>query len=110
MASGNKGKDRVTILFCANFSGEKLKPLLIGKSKRPNGFNNIYIKALGIKYTSSKKSWMTSYIFYTWLWELNIKMINENRNILLLLDNATVHREILVYQINAFFLAACDYI
>ncbi|KAG0439105.1 Tigger transposable element-derived protein 6 [Dictyocoela muelleri] len=91
MASGIMGKDRVSILFCANFSGEKLKPLLIGKSKRPRGFNNIDIKALGIKYTSSKKAWMTSSIFHTWLCESNIKMRNENINILLLLENATVH-------------------
>jgi hypothetical protein len=36
---GNKSKDRLTILFCCNSDGsEKLKPLVIGKSKNQRFF------------------------------------------------------------------------
>jgi hypothetical protein len=34
-------KDRVTVALCANTTGEKLKPLLIGKSENPRCFLKI---------------------------------------------------------------------
>ena len=31
-------KERLTVLFCANGNGDKLKPLVIGKAKQPRSF------------------------------------------------------------------------
>ncbi|CAF4146363.1 unnamed protein product [Rotaria sordida] len=36
-----KSKERVTILFCVSSIGEKLKPLVIGKSLKPRCFRNL---------------------------------------------------------------------
>ncbi|GBL99789.1 Tigger transposable element-derived protein 4 [Araneus ventricosus] len=47
--SGKASKQRLTLLFGANMSGnEKLKPLVIGKSKRPGCFKNV--KSLPVEY------------------------------------------------------------
>ncbi|KAG0436567.1 Jerky like protein-like [Dictyocoela muelleri] len=61
--SGKFSKKRVTILFCVSMTGEKLKPLLIGKFKNPRGFKNLDFNRLGISYEQPK-------------------VMDENRNIL----------------------------
>lgn len=61
---GKYGKERVTLMLCSNMTGtEKLKPLLIGKSKKPRCFKNI--KTLPVDYYFNRKSWMNSFIFET---------------------------------------------
>ena len=35
---GKQAKDRITVLLCASVSGEKLQPLVIGKSRNPRSF------------------------------------------------------------------------
>lgn len=49
---------------------EKLRSLLIGKSKKP-----LYkqVKSLRLYYHGNKKSWMTSEIFNLWLIKLDLK-------------------------------------
>lgn len=88
---GRFSKERVTILFCVNMIGEKLKPLMIGSAKNPRGFKNIDFKKLDLSYDFSKKSWMTVSIFCKWLETFNRQLLLENRKILLILDNAPVH-------------------
>lgn len=83
-----KSKERLTIMLCCSSSGEKLKPVVIGKSKNPRSFRN---KFLPVEYDGNKSSWMTSSLFSTWLLKLDEKMKEDKRKILLLLDNAPVH-------------------
>jgi len=83
-----KSKERSTILLCCSSTGEKLKPVVIVKSKNLRSFRK---KFLSVDYDGNKSSWMTSSIFSTWLLKLDEKMKEEKRNILLLLDNAPVH-------------------
>lgn len=90
-ANGKFSKDRITILLGVNMLGEKLKPLMIGRSKKPRCFKNFDIEKLPIYYRWNTKSWMTLTIFQDWLKDLNSKMKAEERKILLLLDNAPVH-------------------
>jgi DDE superfamily endonuclease/Tc5 transposase DNA-binding domain len=90
-ACGKFAKDRITLLFCANLSGQKEIPLLIGKAQRPHGFKHLNLNDLGLDYKNSKKAWMTSTIFFNWMNQLNDRMQKENRKILLILDNAPVH-------------------
>ncbi|XP_046588037.1 tigger transposable element-derived protein 4-like [Neodiprion lecontei] len=70
---GKLSKDRVTVLVCANMSGnEKLPLLLIGKSKSPRCFKGI--KTLPVNYQNNKKAWMTSDLFVDWLKKVNADM------------------------------------
>jgi len=55
-------KERVTLLLGVNMlDTEKLRPLLIDKSKKPRCFKQV--KSLPLDYYANKKSWMTSDIF-----------------------------------------------
>lgn len=90
-ANGKYSKERVTLLFAVSKTGEKLKPLFIGKSQRPRCFKNIDLKHMPLFYEYNCKSWMTINIFTKWLNDVNALMTRENRKILLLLDNAPVH-------------------
>jgi hypothetical protein len=100
---GKLSKERVTILFCANAVGEKLRPLVIGKSKQPRSFNKLKHNQLPVNWRWSFKAWMTGDIFEDWLKELNNRMLFERRKILLLIDNATVHQEIELSNMKIYF-------
>jgi len=88
---GKLAKDRVTVALTCSAAGEKLQPLIIGKSKKPCCFRNIDLSRLGVVYRSSSKAWMTNPIFNEYLLDLNAYMASQNRKILLFLDNAPVH-------------------
>ncbi|CAG8817011.1 13347_t:CDS:2, partial [Gigaspora rosea] len=63
-----KDKTRATVLFCSNSTGtDKLRPLVIGTSKKPRSFNGINISQLPVTYQNNKKAWMTSDIWGNWL-------------------------------------------
>lgn len=74
-APGRKiAKERITFLLCASADGShKLNPLVIGKSANPRcfkGFQN------PLEYTSSKKAWMNSQLFYNWFHDSFVKQVN----------------------------------
>lgn len=91
-ARGTKrNKDRVTLMFCCNANGtEKRKVLVIGKSKQPRCFKSFNVQVY-VDYVSSRKAWMNSALFISFLSKLNSDMILQDRKILLLLDNASSH-------------------
>lgn len=67
--------------------------LVIGNSQTPRCFKGI--KSLPAIYKANRKAWMTSEIFEEWVRNLDKKMKNKGRNILLIIDNCTAHpREI----------------
>ena len=49
-------KERLTIALCASVMGEKLTPLIIGKSAKPRFFKNTSIKSIPLTYLSNKKA------------------------------------------------------
>lgn len=55
----NKGtkvsKYRITVMFACSGSGEKLKPLVIGKAENPRCFKNVKKSDLKVKYANNKK-------------------------------------------------------
>ncbi|OAF65066.1 Gamma-tubulin, partial [Intoshia linei] len=68
-------KDRISVLLTVIMSGtDKLKPLIIGKSKLPRCFRNFQYEK-HIDYFFNAKSWMTSQIFNSFLmkWEKDLK-------------------------------------
>jgi hypothetical protein len=66
-------------------TGEKFKPLVIGKSKNPRCFKKV--KKLPVDYHANKRSWMTSSIFLDCLANLNKVMRKSNRKVLLFVEN-----------------------
>lgn len=92
--SGKKSKLRVTVMLAASSTGEKLKPLVIGKSLKPRCFKNVKVDKLPVTYKANKKAWMTSGIFEEWVDSVNDQMKKENRKILLIVDNCPAHPEI----------------
>lgn len=90
---GKQAKDRITVLVCANMTGnEKRKLLVIGKSARPRCLKNV--KHLPVTYKSNKKAWMTSDIFEEHIRSWDKELRNKNRKILLLVDNCPSHPEL----------------
>lgn len=71
VSGGKSSKDRLTLMLCCNMSGtDKLKPLIIGKTKKPQVLKRVYnmtVQDLPVQYFSSKNGWMTGFIFDSWL-------------------------------------------
>lgn len=88
---GKMAKQRLTLGLCANLCGEKEEPIVIHTSNRPRCFKNTNMSLLGVFWCANKKAWMTCEIFLSWLSKLNEKMRNQNRKILLFVDNAPCH-------------------
>ena len=77
-------------LICVNAEGGKEKILFIGNSANPRNFPKHH-SSLPVTYTYSKKAWMNSQIWTSYLkqWDRRLKL--QNRKILLLIDNAPSH-------------------
>ena len=59
-----KVKKKVTILACSNTSGNlKLKPVVIGKSKKSRAFKNIHVQSLSVFHKNQKSAWMDADLF-----------------------------------------------
>ena len=56
LAGGKLAKDRITVALCASLNGEKLKPLIIGKSGKPRCFSRVNVDSLPVTYRFNKKS------------------------------------------------------
>lgn len=97
-------KERITVLLACSATGEKLQPVVIGKSENPRCFKNVNKRSLGIDYLWNRKCWMTAAIFTTWLQKLNNKMRIQGREILLLLDNCSAHPKIELSNVKLAFL------
>jgi hypothetical protein len=69
--------------FCASLTGEKLEPLIIGKSKKPRCFGKIKSENLPVMYRNNTKAWMNSLIFKEWLLKFDRKMKRQNRKVIL---------------------------
>ena len=81
---------------------EKLKLVVIGKTKKPRCFKGI--KSSAVDYRSNKKAWTTSSLFSEWLLNFDRKMKLENRNVQFI-DNCTAHNHnIELSFINVHFL------
>uniref|UniRef100_H3GM37 DDE-1 domain-containing protein n=1 Tax=Phytophthora ramorum TaxID=164328 RepID=H3GM37_PHYRM len=84
-------KSRMTFLVGSKATGsEKLWQLVLGKSKKPRWLPE---KPDSMDYVGTSKGWMTTPVFNEWLVELNKKVNAVDKKILLLYDNAPVHKE-----------------
>ena len=56
-------KERLTVMLACSQTGEKLKPLVIGKAENPRCFKNTDKSKLPVTWKFNRKSWMTREIF-----------------------------------------------
>ncbi len=84
-------KDRITVMLACSATGEKLMPLVIGRSQNPRCFKSASQYELGIKWRFNDKAWMTSSIFKEWCESINNMMLLKRRTILLFIDNCAAH-------------------
>ncbi|POW22340.1 hypothetical protein PSHT_01402 [Puccinia striiformis] len=91
---GIKGnKNQITVALTCNADRSEMKnPLFIGKSKQPRCFLKKDAAFYNYEYANNASAWMTTKIFQHWLKSWNSKLKQENRNILLLLDNFSGHQ------------------
>ena len=84
-------KDRITAMLTCSLAGEKLPALFIHRSENPRCLRGIEKNSLPVWYYWNTKAWMQRSIFKHYLERFNSKMVRQNRNIILLLDNASSH-------------------
>ena len=97
-------KERVTVLLGCSATGEKLKPLVIGKAENPRCFRGVDKALLPVSYHANKKAWITATIFQTWVERLNSRMKHKGRSILLFIDNCSAHPELYLSHVKVVFL------
>lgn len=103
---GKLSKERLSVLLCAFADGKFEKPLIIGKAVKPRCFKNIDVSMLPCEWHSNKKAWMTLKIMEGWLIKLNQRMVQQKRNILLFMDNASSHPKLNLSNIKLIFFPA----
>ncbi len=79
-------------MLVLNSLNEKLPMVVIGKSKSPRCLKQIDIKnTFGIYYYANKSAWMTREIFSDYILKLNNYFREQNKKILLVMDNFSGH-------------------
>ncbi|RHY29585.1 hypothetical protein DYB32_005029 [Aphanomyces invadans] len=92
MPGTKKSKKRITVALTTNAAGtDTIDPLFIGTAARPRCFGGQTPAELGFDYYASKKGWMNSDIFNSYLEALNVKMAEQGRKVLMLVDIASPH-------------------
>lgn len=92
-------KDRITLLFCSNASGDRmLKPLLVNRFYRPRALKGKNLNHLPVHWMANTKAWVTTALFTEWFNNCflpEVKIYMEQKalefKVLLILDNAPGH-------------------
>lgn len=89
-------KRRVTIALCANMSGSEKRPLhMISTAAHPRCFGpRSNPLPLNVRYDSAVNGWMTKTILMNWLKDWNEELKEQNRQVVLIMDNASSHGKI----------------
>ncbi|XP_035217924.1 jerky protein homolog [Stegodyphus dumicola] len=94
-----KNKDRLTVLLCANASGNhRVTPFVIGKSAKPRAFKNV--THLPVQYDAQSNAWITAALCKDWFFHHFVPEVKESfkrlglpedTKAILLLDNCKAH-------------------
>ena len=80
------------MLLATNSTGShKIKPLIIGHAKDPRCFRGVDMSRIPVIYKYNSKAWMRRDIWESWLSHFNSGFRIQNRQVLLLVDNAPSH-------------------
>ena len=91
-------------MFCVSDNEEKLNPWVLGKSAKPRALRGIQSHELNVIYKSNQKVWMIGKQFRECVNAVNKKMGVQNRNILLIVNNAPGHPKIEASNVKLHFL------
>ncbi|KAL5505629.1 hypothetical protein EMCRGX_G007093 [Ephydatia muelleri] len=87
-----KAKDRITVALAVNVTAsERLKPVVIHKYKKPRCFGRTFNPNSLVMYYSNTNAWMRTDVFTDWSKQVNEQFKQQNRQCLMLLDNASSH-------------------
>lgn len=111
-------KDRITLLFCSNASGDKMmKPLLLHRTMRPRSMKGQDFSKLPVHWMSNPKAWVTKQVFKDWFENLFIPEVKDyleekglDFRVLLVIDNAPGHMSISHPQVQIVFFTAEHYV
>ncbi|XP_029460970.1 tigger transposable element-derived protein 3-like [Rhinatrema bivittatum] len=88
----NRAREYVTVITCANSTGsEKMRLLVIGRSKRPRCFKGVTMDALPVQYEADLYTRLSINIFQKWVRGIDAKMKQVGRKIILFIDHCTAH-------------------
>lgn len=83
LPANSKSRARISVALAVNMDAtEKLEQLFVGSEKRPTD---------EVQHYYNSNAWVTGPIFQDWLLQLNCEMLEQNRHILLLVDDAPSH-------------------
>ncbi|GBN73235.1 Tigger transposable element-derived protein 4 [Araneus ventricosus] len=70
---------------------EKLKPLVIGKSKKLRCFKNV--KSLPVEYEANSNAWITTMIWERHIRKLDSQFSYQKIHVAIIVDNCTAHNQ-----------------
>lgn len=93
--ANSKSKVRITLTLAVNMdASEKLEQAFVGVARSPSSFQQQTAQELRFgQYYYNSNAWMTGPIFQDWVLQLNHAMLEQNRRILMLVDDAPSHVE-----------------
>lgn len=104
MVTGGSGREYTTVPTCVSASGQALPPLIVytGKAVQPRWLAQNPIP--GIMYSANENGWMTEATFYTWLKDMFVPHVNQNRNdseqsAILLFDGHSSHISLRIIEL-----------
>ena len=97
---GKAMNERIILLLCCSWMGEKMKLLMIGKSVRPRCLRGVDLDMMSISYKAKNSSWMNGNIFW-WMNQFETIMFQAGRKVLLFMDKASVHNSVELIQLRA---------
>jgi hypothetical protein len=91
-------------MLCCNLNrSDKRKIGVVGKSKKQRCFKD-FRHDLYVNYCSNDNAWAINLIFKDWMMNFNKDMKNQNRQTILLLDNAGSYKTIALSNVELLFL------
>ena len=99
-----KNPEKMPILLGCSMKGEKLPIFFIGKSKNSRCFKKYDLKKEKIPYGANKVAWITSDPFRDWLVIIYNQVKSQRKKIMLILDNATSHKDPNLLKVKLIFL------
>ncbi|KAJ1184176.1 hypothetical protein NDU88_000986 [Pleurodeles waltl] len=92
LSTVNRVREYVTVIVCANsFGTEKMRLLVIGRSKKPRCFKGVTMDALPVQYEADLYTRLSVNIFQKWVHGIDACMRRAGRQILLFIDHCTAH-------------------
>ncbi|XP_033760538.1 uncharacterized protein LOC117342449 [Pecten maximus] len=97
--SGGHSKQRYTVMFCGNASGDMMLPFFVFPEPKPKGYNPMTEGLEGSRATYTKKDWMNLSTFKSFISFFD-EHAGTERPVVLLMDSVSSHVDITVFQYN----------